>query len=178
MTALKRLAALLCLATVTFALHAEDYVLSSPKGEASVRAAAVYDPEFTPDGSSTLGFELSYAAPIFPFENMSFSFGHLSKDDIEQNYFLLNFEDSYPLAENLALYGTSGIGALLLDLKPGEDKETILGRLAIGTRYTATETLALFAEVNFLIAHSDVWLDGTQLENRNWQYLAGVQYKF
>ena len=144
----------------------------------SVRAGAIYVPDHTPDKSSSLGFELGYASPVFPFENMTFTWGHVSRSELEHNTFLLNFEDSYPLAEKLYLYGSSGIGVVLLDQKPGPDKNSAMGRLALGTRVHLCSRIALFAEANFLIALDNVWFNGDELKNRTWQYVAGLQYKF
>jgi hypothetical protein len=146
----------------------------------AVRAAALYAPDYTRGNEGMWGFELSYASPNFPFENMSFSWGHISSNDIEHNYFLLNFEDSYALAlENLHLVGGSGLGAILAHEKPGSDKTALLGRLSVGLRYDSCQTLSFFADVNFLISYEDVFLDGRHShDNKAWQYLLGVIYRF
>jgi len=144
----------------------------------AVRAAALYAPDYTRGQEGVWGFELGYASPVFPFENMSFSWGHISSNDIQHNYFLLNFEDSYRLVENLYLVGGSGVGVVLADEKPGPNNETALGRLAVGFRYDTCSAVSLFADVNFLIAHNDVFLDGRSHDNKTWQYLIGLQYRF
>ncbi|MCC5844998.1 MAG: hypothetical protein JJU05_12160 [Verrucomicrobia bacterium] len=144
----------------------------------AVRAAALYAPDYTRGQEGVWGFELGYASPIFPFENMSFSWGHISSNDIQHNYFLLNFEDSYRLIENVYLVGGSGLGVILADEKPGPDKEAALGRLSVGFRYDACSAVSLFADANFLIASKDVFLDGRSHDNKTWQYLIGLQYRF
>ena len=145
----------------------------------SVRAAALYAPDYTRGSEGVWGFELGYASPNFPFENMSFSWGHISSNDIQHNYFLLNFEDSYPLPiENLSLVGGSGLGVILADEDPGPDTNSALGRLSVGFRYDACSAVSLFADVNFLIAYDDVFLDGRSHDNKTWQYLIGLTYRF
>lgn len=171
------LSAALIASTAGLALftRAENPVSQQP----AVRAAALYAPDYTRGEEGVWGFELSYASPVFPFENMSFSWGHISSNDIEHNYFLLNFEDSYALPlKNLHLVGGSGVGVILADENPGPDKEAALGRLSVGLRYDCSATVSLFADANFLIAHKDVFVDGRSHDNKTWQYLLGLQYRF
>jgi hypothetical protein len=145
----------------------------------AVRAAALYAPDYTRGEEGVWGFELGYASPNLPFENMSFSWGHIPSNDIQINYFLLNFEDSYALPlENLHLVGGSGLGVILSDEKPGPNNESALGRLSVGFRYDACSAVSLFADVNFLISYDDVFLDGRAHDNKTWQYLLGLQYRF
>jgi hypothetical protein len=174
-----RIATFALITLTGFSIRAEGTTRKLADKGAAVRVGAIHAPNHSARQTATLGFELGYASPVFPFENMSFTWGHLSRNELEHNYFLLNFEDSYPLsADRLALYGSSGIGAILLDQKPGPDKTAAVGRLAVGLRQTLSNTLALFAEANFMISYENMWVDGTSLENRHWQYVAGIQYRF
>ncbi len=179
MTPYQRIATLAFITVAGLQLHAEKAAYTQPHPAATLRVGAIYAPDHSARQTSTLGFELGYASPVFPFENMIFTWGHLSRNELEHNYFLLNFEDSYPLIDDtLALYGSSGVGVVTLDQKPGVDKTAAAGRLALGLRQKMSDTLSLFAEANFMISYENMWVDGTSLENRHWQYVAGIQYRF
>lgn len=159
-------------------LHA-DAIIPEVFLHQNVRVAGVFDRNADLDKSTVLGFEVGYAQAIHPIDQMVFSFGHISSSDLEQNYFLLSFEQHFKLNPQLAPYGTTGVGFIWNDDKRGnDDRESLYGKVAGGLIYQAAERLAVYGEVSYLVATKGIWLDGPGFENTNFQASIGIRYSF
>lgn len=172
-------ARLLMLATLVvpfLGLRAQQVVTDTPQTQ-TARLALLVDPRGDLDRDPVFGFQIGYAQKIYPIDQMVISYGHSSSSDFEQNFFLLSFEEHYPLLPGFAAYGQSGLGFLWTDDKVGDaDREALFGQLGLGVIYQPPSRWAFFGEVNYSIATKSVWLDGQDLENRNLQFLLGVRY--
>lgn len=159
-------------------LQAQMIIEQTPLHQ-NVRVAGVLDRNADLDKDTVLGFEVGYAQAIYPIDQMVFSFGHISSSDLEQNYFILSFEQHFKLNPTLAPYGATGIGYIWNDDKRGtENRESIYGKVAGGLIFQAAPRVALYGEVSYLVADKSIWLDGPGFENTNFQVTFGLRYSF
>ncbi|MCC5849648.1 MAG: outer membrane beta-barrel protein [Verrucomicrobia bacterium] len=163
----------------TFArVSAQPFVDQTPFNQ-NVRLGAVLELEGDASGDEVWGFEVGYAQRIYPIDQMVFSFGHVASSDLEQNYFLVSFEQQFPINSKIAPYGTSGIGYIWNDDKIGDaNREALYGKVGAGVIFLVAPRWSVVAELNYRFARDSVWLDEDGFHNTNWQTVLGLRYSF
>ncbi len=178
---MKKTSRLFCtvLFAATFARVSAQAIVDQTPLNQNVRLGAILEWEGDASGDEVWGFEVGYAQRIYPIDQMFFSFGHVASSDLEQNYFLLGFEQQFAINSRIAPYGTSGVGYIWNDDKIGDaNNESLFGKVGAGVIVVVCPGWSVIAEVNYQIARDSMWLDEDGFHNTNWQTIFGLRYSF
>lgn len=174
---LSRLTTLVFLAGATSTLRAQPLYTDRPRDQ-NVRLAWQIDADGGVDGDEWAGFELAYAAKVYPLDQMILSYGQKNPDGVESHSVMLSIEELYPLSESVVPYGVAGLGYMWSDFDGTAGNENgWYGKVGGGLLINLCEAAGVYGEISYQ-GGADLWLDDDGTVSHNWVALLGVRFKY